>query len=686
MTLSNLQELGLSPTIVATNRDAATTITLSTRQIRQCIDTKDIHQLSSLLEKRSRALALCAAFDTALRDATVIQSLKKSWTIGYQCAGDVYVRQGRHVAAVKEYTKGLANLTVPDPQLERSICIAKEALNKKMDPIGLLPEEVVVTNVIPRLMGSESLHSSEPCPYLYVSRVWRDRILQSDCLSFRLSTSVQEGTDNDQEQHTELIRFAPFIRLLYVEQESNDNPYFILARATFQNLRKLYIQGKWICMDKHSMVTHDNEKYVQDFESLSILPMLGNGLTHLDIDIHFKTIYINLESIMQACPKLISCRVGASALLNTSSLGNYVYPKMIHFEIRNRHITLSQKNFEAIFKAFPSLIKLSANHGKDTRSLSLIHRYCPQIKWIEYNDAPFACNTRPSARYQDVIILRSYIKFYTDDVVSVVGAHADTLEYFDFIGTLDGDMQTKTPVHFPRLVYFGFYGRKHYDVRFSNWLLLNSPNLEHVRLRASGIHTETLDSLRSLHHLTRLVMCFSPSPSQENYHQALERLLQHHIDLGNTSTLESLSLYSVPPPQDDTTLPTSSSWLFLIARLSCIRSLMLHMKFDMDTRFVAFMKTLSQTCHALESINLYCFDNSMAHGVISPLQHLQKLKSLEIYAKTLSEQDLLDLQYCPALKFLSLCTNTLSQNTQRTLLASIEKVITKVATISIFRY
>ena len=34
--------------------------------------TKDVHQLSSLLEKHSITLALCAAFGTALRDATVI--------------------------------------------------------------------------------------------------------------------------------------------------------------------------------------------------------------------------------------------------------------------------------------------------------------------------------------------------------------------------------------------------------------------------------------------------------------------------------------------------------------------------------------------------------------------------------------------------------------------------------------
>ena len=99
-------------------------------------------------------------------------------------------------------------------------------LNKKIDLIGLLPEEVVVANTIPRLMGSEPLHSSKPCPYLHVSRVWRARNLESDCFSFRLSTSLQDDADNDQVQHTELIRFAPFIQLLYVEQESNNNRLF----------------------------------------------------------------------------------------------------------------------------------------------------------------------------------------------------------------------------------------------------------------------------------------------------------------------------------------------------------------------------------------------------------------------------------------------------------------------------
>lgn len=253
MTIQDLQELGQLPTIVASHRDAATIISRATSRIRHCIDTKDMDQLVSLLKTRSKALALVASFDAALRDAAVIQSLNTLSAIGYQCAGDVYLQQGRQLAAINEFTKGLANMAVPDSQLEKSIHVAKEHLSKKMDHISLLPEEVVVTNIIPRLMGHQTLHSSKPCPYLYVSRIWRERVLQYDHLSFRLSRDNKDSDTTDEiQQHAELIRFAPFTESLHVGQKDGKGPWHILSQANFHSLRKLYVRGKWYLLVKHN--------------------------------------------------------------------------------------------------------------------------------------------------------------------------------------------------------------------------------------------------------------------------------------------------------------------------------------------------------------------------------------------------------------------------------------------------
>lgn len=435
----------------------------------------------------------------------------------------------------------------------------------------------------------------------------------------------------------------------------------------------------------------DKQRNARDFGPLSIIQVIGHGLTHLDMDTRYE-MEINLEDLMGTCPNLVSSRLGSEVLLNTASLvNNHVYPKMIHFEIRNQRTTLSQENLEAMFKAFPSLIKLRATHGKGTRSLSLIHRYCPRIQWIEYNGAPYAPAEPPpypsdhhDNDHPNAIILRSNVKFHMDDVVSGVRSHADTLEFFDFVGRFDGGMPSNmdhTPVHFPRLIQFGLYSRRRYDVRFSCWMLSNSPNLEFARLRASGVLSETLDCLRSSRHLKRLQIALSPRPAQDDYHQALERFFQHHVKLGKTSSLETLSLYSIPPPSsNDDTVPVLASWLLSVAHLSRLKSLTLHVEFDMDASFLPFMNALSQHCHILEFIDLCCFEYSVEEGSLSPLQRLRNLKHVGIHARTLPEEDILHFQNFPALKQLYVSTNMLSQNTQDTLLASIEKVVIKCTT------
>lgn len=385
---------------------------------------------------------------------------------------------------------------------------------------------------------------------------------------------------------------------------------------------------------------------------------------------------MKFEDILELCPNLVSCTLGGGVALDTSSLCNHVYPKLVHLAIRNLYVTLPQESLEAIYKAFPSLTKLLAKPAIDTRPLALIHQYCPQLQWLTLQSGFLLPLIGHVDGIRHALIMQFRRQCYMEDVVSLIRAHAEQFQLLNVMvrSMNNADISTQNDIQFPQLVQLALHSTEHHHAGFSTWVISNAPNLRYVRLIASAVQSKALDCLCSLQHLNRLELRFEPGSRDKDYHQALERLLQYHAHLGTSSTLERLSLFNVlPSSSPDSVIP---SWLYPVAHLPRLRMLALMTQFDMDTSFVSFMEALAANCVALEDIEVTCDHGLVAEGVISPLQQLKNLKSIAIYCNSLPEHDVLQMQNCPALECLSIDMpgNAVSQSTKDTLSASIKEV------------
>lgn len=200
-------------------------------------------QMIELLAERAKLLADGAQFDHALHDAATIRALAPASSVGYLLAGDVYQMQGRQRAAVSMYEDGLAS--VPENEdgythLSNRRTDALHADAKHVDFISQLFLDNVVNVIFPIILDSE-LSTETPCPYLYVCRAWRRRILENYGLRFQVTVSIIQG------QHDQLVKFADHVKSLAIidfYESANDFYADILKKAHFPKLNILTIRGK----------------------------------------------------------------------------------------------------------------------------------------------------------------------------------------------------------------------------------------------------------------------------------------------------------------------------------------------------------------------------------------------------------------------------------------------------------
>ena len=111
---------------------------------------------------------------------------------------------------------------------------------RRIDFISQLPAELAITKIIPMLMDGDRLDSSVPCPYLHVSHVWRDRIIQ--CLGgLRFSIRRKKEGHKDQ-QCSGLVQFTQRTKTLsidYYKEWMSD----LLGCNDFCSMRDMSIEG-----------------------------------------------------------------------------------------------------------------------------------------------------------------------------------------------------------------------------------------------------------------------------------------------------------------------------------------------------------------------------------------------------------------------------------------------------------
>lgn len=181
--------------------------------------TTDITELACRLIRklndRSTALAQGAHYDLALRDAGYMRLLDPTCSIGYLKAGEIYEQQGRQLQALTMYEEGLVKVSSSDQhytQLVHKRDDASRTAGKRMDFIGDLPVELA-SEIVNLVFDNYLLLPYTPCPYLYVSQKWRQRILNRNDLRFGLFRSRSPQTFHS----SELAKFAAHIKSLAFE-------------------------------------------------------------------------------------------------------------------------------------------------------------------------------------------------------------------------------------------------------------------------------------------------------------------------------------------------------------------------------------------------------------------------------------------------------------------------------------
>lgn len=197
-------------------------------------------------DERARSLLNAARFDLALKEAMLIQALAPTSSTGYLRAADVFQSQGQHYKAVVVCEKALEIVPPTDPSYAKLKTNRIQALNvsdKRIDFITQLFPGIVMTYIIPLLCENVKWNHSNGCPYLYVSRRWRQLISYCNMLEYQITLHEYFPS---WDQFSELMQFAPHVKVLSINNDSDmvsDTHAILVSNPQYPNLKTLEYTG-----------------------------------------------------------------------------------------------------------------------------------------------------------------------------------------------------------------------------------------------------------------------------------------------------------------------------------------------------------------------------------------------------------------------------------------------------------
>ena len=232
---NSCSDLSHQPIVIIASGTSINVIADSTRCLQQCLQ-----QQLNYLDKRARALATCAHFEAALRDATTMQQLNPCSAAGYLCAGHVYSMQGRQKAAIEIYNKGLAVVPLSDPSYQRLVdarSMAQDKDKKIIDFIKEFPVDII-ENIAPRILSEEEMAPNELEEYLGVSRVWREKLL----LGVQ-ELHIESASDDDLGNSDDLLeQIAPYCTALTLYRKAIGFTR-LMSKVQFKSLHTLVLHA-----------------------------------------------------------------------------------------------------------------------------------------------------------------------------------------------------------------------------------------------------------------------------------------------------------------------------------------------------------------------------------------------------------------------------------------------------------
>ncbi|KAJ8658032.1 hypothetical protein O0I10_006303 [Lichtheimia ornata] len=601
--------------------------------------TKDIDQLAcQLMEKlneRSTAMANGGQFQLALRDAEAIQFIYPSSSLGYLRAGTIYQQQGRQKEAVAIYQEGLVNVPSSDAcytSLQMQQADASNAANKRIDFISRLPLELVASGILPLVFHRCKLEADVPCPYLYVSRTWRQRILNCNNLSFRLNY----GPMNSTLQFRELERFAPHVKKLRMDARravSYEDPLLIFGDFHFLNL------------------THFNLNYAgyEDYIITSALRSVQHSLTHLKLYTEKNyTLGIDLDRVLDDCPNLVSLDLATWTILHLT----VQHPKLTHLTLQIGIDPLPKDKMINVLSHLPSLVFLDLFLLRDHRFVTALSVYCPKMKILRCIDEVSSGHDSYDERVDG--LQKLYFGAQCDDepydahgvVIQILLEHKHSLDHVTLAGSItdasggfDGPVMDST-FQFDRLQELVVDARNEELVKLALSIIHRSPHLctitmDHLTATDDGV----CNAVKRLPNL-RMITAYQMPPDAPSF----QDLLIHHAQLGMGSSLKELN---VTFEVDSQRFP----WISALAELQTLEKLVLSTwHISAASTYLSILGIFGKVCPSLTSLDLDFWDCTIPDGSVTQIKHHPTLQRLCINASSISDSDLISLLSFPSLK------------------------------------
>ncbi|KAJ8657586.1 hypothetical protein O0I10_006650 [Lichtheimia ornata] len=609
MTYSIWNDLCKQPVITASTEKYTKLVTNATTQLRQPIDS-----IMTTLNERAMGLSKCANFDAALRDANAMQQLAHSSALGYLRASSIYNEQGKRRHAVDICHKGLNVVDINDPHyamLQRAKDDAEHYESKRFDFIMQLPVEIVITTLIPMLVDDTPLASLKPCPYLHVSNLWRDFILQhSDGLCFETGYHEEE---EDMEKRSQLMRFCRHIKSLHVRRYSKGLwLYHLLSNNDFCSLREL-------CVDDFYSV------YIDDL--VPLLLSISSTLTKLTIHEGWHDMLF-LVDILTACPNLVSLTMSQYDGEDLGHLPSPTWPNLQTFSIEYSNHELTREQIVRLCQCFPSLKKLHLYPCPDLESALLISRYYSLLTRMELevymgHVGVTYMNENNGSHHLAMTKLSVIIQDWDDeddvvDMAPIFRQHHATLEVIEWNMEIERDYEGLHHLTFPCL-------KKLSLCTSGSWILRNAPIVEELKMATIAINEDPAMLNTIPPRLKRLEFKFDNGRQLENK----EAIVQY---LRRVSQQSSLHEFGIRVDFSNTlgSIPDA------ICGLNTLQRLMIGANEDWSPyQMERFFTSLVNGCPSLSCLEIDCMNAPSTYS----LDTLKRLERLKQFAFSIKDTD-----------------------------------------------
>ncbi|KAJ8657964.1 hypothetical protein O0I10_006235 [Lichtheimia ornata] len=589
------KDLCIQPTPKVFSEKYAKPVQESTVQLHQSLGP-----ILSALNRRAIGLSKSANFESALCDAKVMQYLSPSSALGYLREADIYSEQGQQIRVIDVCSKGLRMADTMDEHyddLKRAKMDAEERQNTRIDFVSQLPVDIVVTKLIPMLMDDSAISSNNPNPYLHVSNVWRDRIIQCfDGLRF----SVGSDGNHDEDALLQVIQFAQHTKALYINRHHHATWLDDLLRYhDFCSLRQLFI-----------------EQYMSDHVSHFVwaLKSISETLAHLSIEMG-SGLRLSIAKIVLTCPNLVSLNLPQSRVADLSSLPMTTWPNLKRLSIHRAQEPITCDQVIGIWRRFPSLNDLQLQPCSDMQSALIVSDYLPSINDLEIHLSDmgtgiiFSDQAPPS---DTPGITNISIQSFTNDtfveIVPILKQHRKTLEDLEWYMSHESDNGDVDDIQYPRL-------KKLMLERSGWWIPRNALLLEELTMTWDAIsrHPAVLHmippNLKKLEFRLDVGADDVDTPTLKRYLHRVARYTHLQELIVNSYTMDNIVKMAD-----------------VICCLDQLRRLMIRVGAPCDSsQMNRFVERLGRGCPNLTCLEINCKDGLSTHS-INALKQLENLK------------------------------------------------------------